>query len=292
MGKARHNKKPQPKKVFISHIWDDPRDLRFAEQLRCALSKFGLDVFMDKYARFAGRTLQEEIDLAQEKCHYFLPVLSKRALGKPWIRAECETADYLAKERHPKKKPIIVPILIEECPSSLYTFLKRYARINAFALEFSQALEQLLRQHFNAKAERSRIKTVAKECTAQSPNNKSKRALQYWLQCVAPTSKANPFSKPLKDPKNLPDLREELHQRLKEHMQIESLGAITQTGIADRIEFLLITTAKSSRAMCKLGKLLFQETAERWAKQVKTNPDAEKMITRDDWIRARKKFEQ
>ena len=121
-------------RVFLSHSSHDT-DLaaEICGDLRCA----GYEPWVDKQSIRAGEPIIAAIESAILRCHYFIVILSRKALESPWVDAEVNGA--LWDGLSPGRKKCIIPALRESCdlPQKLQQY--RYADFtNGYAVGFAQ----------------------------------------------------------------------------------------------------------------------------------------------------------
>ncbi len=86
----------QPKSVFISHASADDG---FVSELRQALGKLGIPVWVDSWKLPGGSKLAAEIEQAIEDARQVLVVLSPQTVNSPWMRREVHKALEVEKQQ-------------------------------------------------------------------------------------------------------------------------------------------------------------------------------------------------
>jgi hypothetical protein len=100
---------PQYPKAFVSHGTQDHAFVdRFATDLRAK----GVDAWFSKWEIKPGDSIRQKIEEGLEECEYFIIVLSKNSINRPWVQRELDAATV----RHiGGKVRKIIPIKIEDC---------------------------------------------------------------------------------------------------------------------------------------------------------------------------------
>lgn len=270
------------KKVFISHVntvGDKDFAIRLAEFLRAARFK----VFLDVDTMRPGQGIATQINRNLAECDYFIPVLSPRALESRWVNNEIDAAIALSNDSKRDGRPVIISVVLEECAVPLLLRATRY--IKFCGRDYEEALEELFVHGLNRKSPKSLVKPSPKmraflrgtpyqqwlaEIDARHKGELlMPRPFRKWLLQVAPKAKDI----------DLPSL---LSLRLQEFIHRQSLAEIAVSGFRAEVDAELVKHARGSpKRMFRLGDLLLQETARRWAKTHR-----ERMITRADWKNA------
>ncbi len=127
-------------KFFITHSWSDNE---FAKKLTDELTRIGYGSFLDVYSVKAGDDIPHEINRGLEECVVYIPILSVDSLKSKWCEREINAALMLSAEPNRKGRPVIIPILVEDCGSALPALLKPLRHIN-FTRRYDAALEELI----------------------------------------------------------------------------------------------------------------------------------------------------
>ncbi len=131
-------------RFFITHSW---KDLDFAKRLADDLRARGLEGFFDFYSIKPGENISERIGKGLEECDIYVPILSFVALESRWCQEEINAAITISNEVGRNRRPIILPVLIENCQSKLPVFLRSRLYIN-FTGRYDEALRELLEKGF------------------------------------------------------------------------------------------------------------------------------------------------
>ena len=121
-------------KIFVSHAHED-RDA--ANQITIALTKAGLDPWLDAQDLRVGDELLKTIATVLAEAQYFAIVLSRAALTKSWVLAEMRMA--LTAEIE-KGRPKVVVLRVDECEVPIEIRHKVYLD---FRGRFDDALKEL-----------------------------------------------------------------------------------------------------------------------------------------------------
>jgi hypothetical protein len=78
-----------------------------------------------------------------KECDVYIPVISRAALASPWCEEEISIAIMLGKEPGRNGKPRIIPVIVENCVSEMYSFLKVRLYVD-FSNRYNAALKELL----------------------------------------------------------------------------------------------------------------------------------------------------
>jgi hypothetical protein len=96
-------------KVFVSHATlDHPFVEKFAADLRTK----GVDAWFSKWEIKPGDSIRQKIEEGLEGCEYFIVVLSKNSINRPWVQKELDAATVRNIAGKVRK---IIPIKIEDC---------------------------------------------------------------------------------------------------------------------------------------------------------------------------------
>jgi hypothetical protein len=96
-------------KVFVSH---STQDHAFAEKFAADLRSNGVDAWYSGWEIKPGDSIRQKIDEGLEGCEFFIIVLSKSSISRPWVQTELDAAT-VAKLNGKARK--IIPIKIEDC---------------------------------------------------------------------------------------------------------------------------------------------------------------------------------
>jgi TIR domain len=121
-------------RIFISHSSDDT-DLadQIAGDLRCA----GYEPWIDRQSIRAGNPIVAGIDAAIMSCHYFVVILSQKALESEWVNQEI--IEGLWQKLSERRRKHIIPALREACVVPLHLRHIRYADFTSgYAVGFAQ----------------------------------------------------------------------------------------------------------------------------------------------------------
>jgi hypothetical protein len=121
-------------RVFISHSSFDT-DLADAVcgDLRCA----GCEPWIDTHSIRAGSPIVASIDEAILKCHYFVVILSSKAIASQWVGYE--TTAVLWERLSDRRRKHIIPAIRELCDIPAHLRHLRYADFtNGYAVGFAQ----------------------------------------------------------------------------------------------------------------------------------------------------------
>jgi hypothetical protein len=97
-------------RIFISH---SSHDFDLADTICGDLRSAGYEPWLDRQSIATGSSIIADIDSAIMSCHYFLVILSKKAVESPWVGQEITSAlwDRLSERRRKQ----IIPVLREPC---------------------------------------------------------------------------------------------------------------------------------------------------------------------------------
>ena len=114
-------------RIFVSH---SSQDAAFCDQLVRALRGAGADVWVDQDNLAAGPLLDELMRQLRER-PVFIVVLSRAAIGSPWVHRECAWA-YSLYDREPQR--VLLPVVaqpIERSDFDTLLFLEEFLRVEA-----------------------------------------------------------------------------------------------------------------------------------------------------------------
>jgi hypothetical protein len=100
--------KPSCPKAFVSHA---TQDHAFVETFAARLRANGVDAWFSKWEIKPGDSIPSKIDEGLEECEYFIIVLSKNSIGRPWVHTELEAATMRKNSGKVRK---IIPIKIDD----------------------------------------------------------------------------------------------------------------------------------------------------------------------------------
>ena len=123
------------KSVFLSYASEDKE---FVLGLAEDLSKVGIDVWVDEWAILPGDSIVEKINLALKKNRFFVPILSKSFVSKPWPMYEMNSA--MMKQATGNTK-YIIPVMIEKCETPELIKDIKYAD---FIIDYQKGLKLLI----------------------------------------------------------------------------------------------------------------------------------------------------
>jgi hypothetical protein len=144
---------PDPEEApqfFLTHSHDDAN---FALRLNSDLRTQGLVGFVDFFSIKPGETIAGRIDRGLDECDVYIPILSSAALKSPWCNFEIDAALNLSHEPGRKGRPLIIPVLAENCQTELTPLLKALLYIN-FTEDYNAGLQELLEKGFGLSADR------------------------------------------------------------------------------------------------------------------------------------------
>jgi hypothetical protein len=96
-------------KAFVSHATlDHPFVEKFAADLRAN----GVDAWFSKWEIKPGDSIRAKIEEGLEGCEYFIIVLSKNSINRPWVQTELDAATIRKLNGKVRK---IIPVKIEDC---------------------------------------------------------------------------------------------------------------------------------------------------------------------------------
>ena len=72
----------------------------------------GVDAWFSKWEIKPGDSIPSKIDEGLEECEYFIIVLSKSSIGRPWVKTELDAATMRKNSGKVRK---IIPIKIDDC---------------------------------------------------------------------------------------------------------------------------------------------------------------------------------
>ena len=96
-------------KAFISH---STQDHLFVEKFAAELRTNGVDAWFSEWEIKPGDSIRGKIEKGLEDCEYFIIVLSKSSIERPWVQKELDTATVRNIAGRVRK---IIPVKIEDC---------------------------------------------------------------------------------------------------------------------------------------------------------------------------------
>jgi hypothetical protein len=100
---------PHHPKAFVSH---STQDHAFAEKFATHLRAHGVDAWFSKWEIKPGDSIRAKIEEGLEGCEYFVIVLSKSSIQRPWVQRELDAATMRNLGGQVRK---IIPVKIEDC---------------------------------------------------------------------------------------------------------------------------------------------------------------------------------
>lgn len=98
-----------PPRVFVSH---STQDRAFVEKLATDLRTNGVDAWYSGWEIRPGDSLRSKIEEGLGGCEYFIIVLSKSSITRPWVQTELDAATV---RKIGGKVSKIIPVKIEDC---------------------------------------------------------------------------------------------------------------------------------------------------------------------------------
>jgi hypothetical protein len=124
----------------MSHTFADKT---FVRKLRKDLMEHGVGrVWVDEAEIEIGDSLISKIEEGMKETRYIGVILSKAAVGAPWVKKELDVA--MTKEIA-GGKPIVLPLLYEKCDIPAFLTGKLYADFTT-PEKYEESLEKLLRR--------------------------------------------------------------------------------------------------------------------------------------------------
>lgn len=96
-------------KAFISHA---TLDHPFVETFAADLRANGVDAWFSKWEIKPGDSIRAKIEEGLEGCEYFIIILSKNSINRPWVQTELDAATIRKLNGKVRK---IIPVKIEDC---------------------------------------------------------------------------------------------------------------------------------------------------------------------------------
>jgi hypothetical protein len=100
---------PHHPKAFVSHA---TLDHPFAEKFAADLRANGVDAWFSKWEIKPGDSIRAKIEEGLEGCEYFIIVLSRNSISRPWVQTELDAATIRKLSGKVRK---IIPVKIEDC---------------------------------------------------------------------------------------------------------------------------------------------------------------------------------
>jgi TIR domain len=123
--------------AFLSH---SSLDKDIVRRIATRLRECGVDVWLDERELIPGDTILEHVSDSIRYVDFVAVILSRSALGSPWVKKELSMA--VTREIQEERKTVI-PILIEECEIPDFLKDKLYANFTDVR-KFDEAMIQLL----------------------------------------------------------------------------------------------------------------------------------------------------
>jgi TIR domain len=96
-------------RAFVSH---STQDHPFVERFATDLRQNGVDAWYSGWEIKPGDSIRAKIDEGLEGCEYFIIVLSKSSISRPWVHSELDAATVRKLSGKVRK---IIPVKIEDC---------------------------------------------------------------------------------------------------------------------------------------------------------------------------------
>jgi hypothetical protein len=96
-------------KAFVSH---STQDRSFADRFAGDLRRYGVDAWYSRWEIKPGDSIRAKIDEGLEGCEFFIIVLSKTSVNRPWVKTELDAAT-VGKINGKVRK--IIPVKIDDC---------------------------------------------------------------------------------------------------------------------------------------------------------------------------------
>jgi hypothetical protein len=126
--------------IFMSHTFADKT---FVRKLRKDLMEHGVGrVWVDEAEIEIGDSLISKIEEGMKETRYIGVILSKAAVGAPWVKKELDVA---MTNEIAGGKPIVLPLLYEKCDIPAFLTGKLYADFTT-PEKYEESLEKLLRR--------------------------------------------------------------------------------------------------------------------------------------------------
>jgi hypothetical protein len=135
-------------KAFLCHATPD-KDV-YVQPFGEALAVHGIHAWVDTWEILPGDSLLTRIEAGIGEAGYFLPFLSERSLGRPWVRAEIEMAVTRRMLDRLRIIPLLIGVDVPELPLFLQTIrgvrIVGEAGIPAAAQEVADAIHGVSRR--------------------------------------------------------------------------------------------------------------------------------------------------
>src|ERR1035438_9839251 len=95
---------PRQPRAFVSYGW---KDGEVAQRLARDLTGVGVITWFAEWEIKAGDSIRQKIDEGLQGCEFFIVVLSKASLQRPWVQTELDAAVELKSKGKLKK---IIPV--------------------------------------------------------------------------------------------------------------------------------------------------------------------------------------
>jgi hypothetical protein len=100
---------PRQPRAFVSYGW---KDGEVAQRLARDLTGVGVITWFAEWEIKAGDSIRQKIDEGLQGCEFFIVVLSKASLQRPWVQTELDAAVELKTKGKLKK---IIPVKLDDC---------------------------------------------------------------------------------------------------------------------------------------------------------------------------------
>lgn len=127
-------------KAFISHA---TADHPFVEKFAADLRTNGVDAWFSKWEIKPGDSIRAKIEEGLEGCEYFVIVLSKNSITRPWVQTELDAATIRKLSGKVRK---IIPVKIEDCgdlPPTLAALLWEDFSTQPYEAALNRVLESI-----------------------------------------------------------------------------------------------------------------------------------------------------
>jgi hypothetical protein len=100
---------PRQPRAFVSYGW---KDGEIAQRLARELTGVGVITWFAEWEIKAGDSIRQKIDEGLQGCEFFIVVLSRASLQRPWVQTELDAAIELKTKGKLKK---IIPVKLDDC---------------------------------------------------------------------------------------------------------------------------------------------------------------------------------
>ena len=128
-------------RAFVSH---SSQDHEFVEKFSAELRQHGVDAWYAGWEIKPGDSIRAKIDEGLEGCEFFIIVLSKNSINRPWVQKELDAATMRNISGRVQK---IIPIKIENCgnlPPTLGSLCWEDFSIKPYELAIERILHSIL----------------------------------------------------------------------------------------------------------------------------------------------------